>query len=208
MPLPRSLGRFAFAAIAAAWVARPAQAIELTRTEVIDRALEHAYDITAAQRRREMTQARLDGSKALLPSNPYLSFSYWDSTDQTLFSDGSTQGIGPSYTLSLSQTVEIAGQRGKRIEMAQHNDAVASANIDAARLSLVNRVERAFNETLEAHARTQIAYELLHWQRELHKAYRNASETERNDSQIRISRAQSEHASEQHALFIQESRLR
>ncbi len=186
----------------------PAPAAEFTLAEVIDRAIARSYDLEASEHKQEITRARIEDSRSWLASNPYFSFSYWDSTDKTVFSDGRTQGIGPSYTVSLSQTFEIAGQRGKRIEIAHNNDAVASANTDSARHSFVVRVERAFNETLEAHEKTQLAFELLHWQRELHKAYRKSSETDRNESLIRISRAESDYHARQHELFIQETRMR
>lgn len=205
---PRPLLLFAPLAALAAPLAAPVSAVELTRSEVVDRALEQAYDVFAAERRREMTGARITDSKPLLASNPFVSFSYWDSTDQTIVGDGRTEGIGPSYTLSLSQTFELAGQRGRRMAIARHNDAVAAANHDAARNGVVARVERAFNETLEAYERANLAFETLHWQRERHKAYRNASEAARNESLIRISRAESDYASEKHALFVQETRLR
>jgi cobalt-zinc-cadmium efflux system outer membrane protein len=209
MRLPRQLSLAGLAGLAAtATFALPTEAIELTRSEVVDRALANSYEIVSAERRRDVTQARIADSKPLLASNPYLSFSYWDSTDQTLLGDGRTDEVGPSYTLSLSQTFEIAGQRGKRIQIANHNDAVAAANIEGVRRNQIAMVERAFNETLEAHERATLAYETLHWQRQLHKAYRNSTETQRNDSLIRISRAESEHASEKHSLFLLESRLR
>lgn len=213
LPFRRSAGTRSprsacFAALLLLAAAPPAFAIEFTLSEVIDRAIERSYDLEASQHKQEITRARIEDSRSWLASNPYFSFSYWDSTDKTVFSDGRTQGIGPNYTVSLSQTFEIAGQRGKRIEIAHNNDAVASANRDSARHSFVVRVERAFNEALEAHERTQLAFELLHWQRELHKAYRKSSEADRNESLIRISRAESDYHARQHELFIQETRMR
>lgn len=209
MRLPSQLSRTSLAALAAATsFALPADALELTRSEVVERALVTSYELTAAERRQEVTQARIADSKPLLATNPYLSFSYWDSTDQTILGDGRTDEIGPSYTLSLSQTFEIAGQRGKRMEIARFNHAVAGANIEGTRRNQIARIERAFNETLEAHERTTLAFEMLHWQRQLHKAYRDSTETQRNDSLIRISRAESEHASEKHTLFLLETSLR
>ena len=185
----------------------PTSALELTLDELVDRALEVSYDVDAARKREDMTQARVDASTALLASNPFVSFSFWDTTDTRIVNDG-REGIGPSYTLSVSQTFEIAGQRGKRMEVARRNAEVAAANVASARDSLVIQVRRAFFETLEAHQRVQFAYELLHWRRELIKAYRRASAADRNGAEMRASRAEGDYAAEKHSLYLQESRLR
>jgi len=181
--------------------------LELTLDEVLDRASSASHESIVSQAAIDIVDARLQRSQELLPSNPFVGFSYWDSTGTT-FSGDRQRGIGPSYTLSLSQTFEIAGQRGKRVEANRQSAEVARANARASRANLTAGVRRTFNDTIEAHARTGFAFETLHWQRELARTYANSSEAARNQAQMRVVRAEGEYDASKHVLFLHESRLR
>lgn len=186
---------------------RQVRAVELTLDEVIERALQHGHEVQISQTSLDTVDARLRRSQALLPTNPYVSGGFWDTT-ATRFIDDRQRGIGPSYTLSLSQTFEIAGQRGQRVALAASGVDVAEANALAARSTLIANVRRTFHDAIEADARVGFAAETLHWHRELRRAYERSGEAARNQAQIRIARAESDHEASKHALFLLESRLR
>jgi len=186
---------------------KPLGAIELTLDEVLERALEHSHEIAVALAGLDTVAARVRRSEALLPTNPYVSASLWDTT-ATRFIDDRERNIDPSYTFSLSQTFEIAGQRSKRIAAARHGADVAAANAATTRANLTSGIRRTFNDTIEAHARVGLAFELLHWQRELSRAYDQSSENAKNQASIRIARAEGDYEQSQHILFLHESRMR
>lgn len=184
-----------------------AAAVELTLDEAIERALTHSHELNVAQTNLDTVDARLRRSRALLPSNPYVGASFWDTT-ATRFVEQRERGIGPSYTFSLSQTFEIAGQRSKRIAMAAHGSDVAHANAALARSNLIAGVRRLFHDAVEAHTRVALASETLHWQRELRRAYERSSRSAQNQAEMRVARAESELDGSNHSLFLAESRLR
>lgn len=185
----------------------PANALDLTLEQAIERASAASPDLAAARSRIAAAEARIDESSALLSSNPFFSVSMFATTDERIVNNVE-QGIDPSLSFSLSQTFELAGQRSKRIELARNNLAVVAANANGSDQALTMAVQQAFFGTIEARERSRFAYELLHWQRELDKAYRQSSKTSQNDSRIRIARAESSYAAEQLNLFEQQSELR
>lgn len=190
----------------------PASSLELTEDALVARALDVSSDLSDAQQRLRIADARAATSRSLLPRNPFVSLSFWSTTDERILrqSDGTSEEEtrNPSYTFSLSQTLEIAGQRGKRMELAAHNREVAQANLGAARVSVETEARKAFYSALEAHARARLFFELLHWQREMAPAYDTSSQSVRNGQHIRIARAESAYAGARHSLFLQENRIR
>ncbi len=184
-----------------------ATALELSLEQAVSRALENSHDLAASKARVDAAEARIDESSALFNSNPFFSISVFDTTD-TRFINDSEQDIEPSLNFSLSQTFEVAGQRGKRIDLARNNHAVAAAGAASSQLSVEYATREAFYATIEARERARFAYELLHWQRQLDTAYANSKRTVQNDSRMRIARAESTYADEQSNLYEQQTELR
>lgn len=182
-------------------------ALELTLDEAMQRAGELSPDLAASRARVAAADARIDESRALLATNPYFSVSMFDSNDKR-FVNNLEEGIAPSLSFSLSQTFELAGQRGKRIELAQNNRAVAEAGAAAAQQSVAQTVKQAFYGAIIARERSRSAYELVHWQREMDAAYEDSKRSLRNDSRMRIARAETNYAAEQANLFEQQTELR
>lgn len=185
----------------------PVPALELSVDEAVTRALASSHDIAASKARVDAAEARVDESAALFNSNPFFSLSVFDTTD-TRFINNTEQDIEPSLNFSLSQTFEVAGQRGKRIELARNNQAVAAAGAASSQLNVEYATREAFYATIEARDRARFAYELLHWQRQLDTAYANSKRTAQNDSRMRIARAESTYADEQSNLYEQQTELR
>jgi|GEM_PF-4481164 len=112
-----------------------------TLAEALDLAFTHSPVLLARRQAVEEVRAGLVGARTY-PHNPEITLELADRTSP----GGSTADRG----ISISQEIEIAGQRGKRI-------AVASADLDAAeaafsrqRCWLAFQVETAFAEAIRA----------------------------------------------------------
>lgn len=111
-----------------------AEPIRLTVDDAIERASGGSTEVSESRRDLSFAKAGLKRSDYWLPSDPSLSFGAYHSTiKQDLFNELGEQvgrkGYGPNYTFSLSQELEVAGQRQTRVAAAQ-------AEVDRARGSL------------------------------------------------------------------------
>jgi cobalt-zinc-cadmium efflux system outer membrane protein len=122
--------------------------VRLTMDEAVARAAQAYPDLTAARRAVDIAAAGLQRSKAWLPANPYLSGGAGTTTQQ---------GVGNNYGFYLSQELEIAGQRSKRISMATQDVAKAAAEFTDAQQTLAATVKTAFVEGLVGIDRVPLA---------------------------------------------------
>ena len=95
----------------------------------------------------EAATARLDGASLLLPDNPELNLAIGPRTVP----------VEVNYSLSLVQPLEIAGQRGARIDGARAQVRVRQAHLAGRRAALRAQVREAFGAALAAQARLDLA---------------------------------------------------
>ena len=183
------------ALLLAGWHA-PAAALRLTMDEAVTRATQAHPDVASARAAVAIAEAGLQRSKAWLPANPYLSAGA-GTTTQT--------GVGSNYGMYLSQEFEIAGQRSKRVAVANQDIAKATAELSGAQQTLVAAVKTAFVQALVSTDRVGLARQGLDTTADLTKHLsrtKNLTVAERidlNNAQIQESRARRDIAATQQA---------
>ena len=174
----------------------PAAALRLTMDEAVTRATQAHPDVASARAAVAIAEAGLQRSKAWLPANPYLSAGA-GTTTQT--------GVGSNYGMYLSQEFEIAGQRSKRVAVANQDIAKATAELSGAQQTLVAAVKTAFVQALVSTDRVGLARQGLDTTADLTKHLsrsKNLTVAERidlNNAQIQESRARRDIAATQQA---------
>jgi len=116
----------------------------LTLGDALARAREQNPDLLAARQELEIARGRLVKARYPNPFNPEIG------GEVTNRSRGEPGEIGSSadFAVTLSQELEVAGQRGKRIEEAEHNlEKIAQQVRDAERV-LTAQVKGAFYQAL------------------------------------------------------------
>ena len=113
----------------------------LTLERALGIALQQNPDLLAARQELEIARGPLVRSRYLNRFNPTAEGGVFSRE----FAEG---GSGPQYELSLSQEVEIAGQRGLRIEEAQRNLKRVEALVRDRERLLEGAVKRAFYTAL------------------------------------------------------------
>ncbi|NMO14620.1 TolC family protein [Pyxidicoccus fallax] len=178
-----------------AWVllvALPAHAAEraLTLDEALRLALERNPDVRAVEAEVGAARARQAGASLLLRNNPELEAALGprrDGGDSTM-----------QYGVSLTQPVEVGGQRAARREEAQALHIAAEARLVAQRVSLVAQVREAFGRALAAGAQVELAAEAVELAGQALQAaeerYRegDASRIEVNTARVEAGRARRE----------------
>jgi outer membrane protein, heavy metal efflux system len=116
-----------------------ADPLRLTMDEAVARAIATNAELGAARRYIDIAKATLDRSKVWFPANPFVS----GGAQRT-----SQSGVGANYVFLLSQEIEIAGQRSKRIEAATAGVDKANADNAAAEQTLAAAVKTAYVQAL------------------------------------------------------------
>jgi len=173
-----------------------AEPVRLTIDEAVARASQAHPDLAAARRAIDVAAASLQRSKAWLPANPYISGG-GGTTSQ--------QGAGNNYGFYISQEIEVAGQRSKRIDVASQDVAKASSELIGAQQTLAAAVKTAFVQALVNTDRVSLARQGLDITAELSnqlRAMKNPSDAQRidrNNAEIQESRARRDVAAMQQA---------
>ena len=160
--------------------------VRLTMDEAVARAAQTHPDVAAARLAVNIAEAGLQRGKAWLPANPYLSGGAGTTTQH---------GVGNNYGFYISQELEIAGQRTKRIGVAAQDIAKAAAELTGAQQTLAAAVKTAFVQGLVATDRVPLARQGLDVTTELStqlsriKNPSDAQRIDRNNAQIQDSRA-------------------
>lgn len=128
----------------------------LTLEQLLAFAEEHAPSLHLAKSSRVKAEAELEAASLLLRSNPELSLGVGPRRG--------SDGIGTDVEVGLSQELEIAGERGKRIDAAGHLLALADARIEEARWALHCDLHAAFHEALIEESKLRLARQLLEFQ--------------------------------------------
>lgn len=173
-----------------------AERMRLTMDEAVSRAAQAHPDVAAARKAVEIAQASLQRSKAWLPANPYLSAGAGTTTQQ---------GVGTNYGMYLSQEIEIAGQRSKRIGIATQDVAKATSEATSAQHVLTAAVKTAFVQALVSADRATLARQGQQSTAELSQQlgrFKNPSDAQRidrNNALIQESRARRDIATTEQA---------
>jgi cobalt-zinc-cadmium efflux system outer membrane protein len=150
MPL-RDLVALALLALAAPAFARGEDPLALAAAT--ERALASHPEVRQAEADVRAARARAEGASALLASNPEASVAAGPRRD------GGRRST--DWEASLSQRVEIGGQRGARIAAARAEVAAAEARLAARRASVAGEVRELLGRLAAARLRTELADEAL-----------------------------------------------
>ena len=125
------------------------ESLSLTLPEALALARDHNPDILAARQELEIARGRL--GKAHYPSqfNPALGS---EVTDRSRGESGE-HGDSVDFSFSLSQEIEIAGQRGKRIDEAERNLTVVTQRVRDRERLILARVKESFYRALSQRRR-------------------------------------------------------
>lgn len=131
----------------------PKEARVLTWAAVLELARERAPLVALARAQIEEARARLTGASALLPDNP------------TLQAAGGARlhpdGVIPDVDVSLTQSVEVFGRRGARMDVAEQGIEEAEASAADAERSALHDAAAAFLRALYAEERIRLADEAV-----------------------------------------------
>ena len=154
-----------------------AQVPQLTREEAIRMALARNATLQAKQLEVQSTQAN-EITAALRP-NP----------TATYLAEQFGSQVSPQYTVSIGQTIETGGKRGRRIESARAATRVTSFELEDVRRQVIFQTKKAFNDALVAQASEALATANLATLDELERLQRFRAE--RGDiSQLELTRIQ------------------
>lgn len=127
----------------------PAATPSPTLDQLLAYADRHAPKLVVARQRALRGDAEIEAASPLLPANPEVGAAIGG---KTLAASSFLQ-----IETSLSQRLEIAGERGLRIKAAKRGREVARAEVEEVRWQVQVRVRRMFSEALLATARRQLA---------------------------------------------------
>lgn len=119
----------------------------------------HSPVLLVARSTRSRAEAARAGANILLPSNPQLSV-----VAGPRFSNGAS---GIDFQASLTQQIQIAGERGTRIDAAERFAEMTDAEIEQVRWNVHCDVHAAFHRTLVEQERTRLAERVVTFQKEV-----------------------------------------
>lgn len=178
--------------------AAAAQPTPVTLQEVVRRAVESSYSVIEADKRIAAARTALERSRAWLASNPQVTGggSASNSEFERLTQDSSggqisrRERFGPSYSFTLQQDLEIAGQRGARIEAAARGLDVAIADRRNREASVRAEAKKAFVEALESRAKVALAARATDLIRKVNAGFRRQDLDERQQINFNTSTMQ------------------
>lgn len=138
--------------------AEPAPDPHVTLQALQEYAETHAPLLRTERARVELGEAGVTAAAPLFPANPEIN---------TTLGRQTTGGSQSPYSVTIQQQVEIAGERGLRIEAAERSRDLAQARSDAARWEIRWRIRAAFNEVLLAREKLLVADRTVEYSREL-----------------------------------------
>lgn len=124
----------------------------LTLAEALELARERNPDLLAARREREVAQGRLVKARYPNPFNPEIG---GEVTNRSRGEPGEV-GNTADFAVTLSQELEVAGQRSKRIEEAERNIEKVSQQVRDAERVLTAQVKEVFYQALSRKRRLDL----------------------------------------------------
>jgi cobalt-zinc-cadmium efflux system outer membrane protein len=153
---------WSFAVVVAAWLGVPAVAraqescgTHVTRSNVVSCALARSFAIEAERAGTAAAEGRRLAASPVLPSNPVLSATAGRRQDPLA---GET---GAAWDVSVSQELEIAGQRGLRREAAEADVAAQRARVAQTERDVATDALDAYFEVLAAREESALAGQLV-----------------------------------------------
>ncbi len=134
----------------------------MTLREAVDAALKNNPDLQSVRLEKDAAQGRLDQAGLWLRSNPVI--------EGSLSRKDTVPGGGEKVTnrsFSLAQELEIAGQRGLRVDVAKNGMEKANQDIRDRQRILVAEVKDSFAWALAAKRKVALAEEAVRLQEEL-----------------------------------------
>ncbi len=177
--------------------------LRLTVEDAVARAAAIDVTVSAARKDIEVAQANLERSTSWLPANPFVAGGAQHGTN-----------VPPTYTFSLSQEIEVAGQRDKRVGAATQAMETATWEMKTAEQNLAAAVKTAFVRALIGGDRVSVAQRNVDAARQLAEAVAirkrptDADRIDLNTAQIQESRARQELSAAQHAHSTAQDALR
>lgn len=159
----------------------------ITLRESIDLALDRNAELLTFAADVAAANARLSGASTLLPTNPEASVAAGPRR--------STGGGSTDIAVEVSQRLEIAGQRGLRIDVARADVAAAEARLNARKAEVAAGVREAFARALAAGAQLELAGFAAELARSALQASEHrrtagaASQIETNTARVEVGRA-------------------
>jgi cobalt-zinc-cadmium efflux system outer membrane protein len=123
----------------------------LSMDDAVAVALEHNLELQVSAREIDAARARQTGASLLLAGNPEVTTAAGPRL--------SDSGDSVDWGVALSQRVEIAGQRGARMEVAEAGLRAAEARLAARRSALAADVREAFGRVVAAEQLVAVATE-------------------------------------------------
>jgi len=123
----------------------PPSSLSLSLPDALDRAERESALVRRAVREREEIAAREVGAGILLPTNPLLGVAAGVRRDPSY-----DPTRGPTFALRAEQMIEVAGQRGARLEVVRQAVRAARLREDVARTEIRARVRTAYLGALVA----------------------------------------------------------
>lgn len=140
--------------IALSPISAAAQTLRLSEQEAVERALTQSPLVLRAAAERDVAAAERVGAGVVLPANPVVEGAGGHRRDK---SASIPLAAGPEWQVRLSQTVEIAGQRGTRLREAARGLAVAEAQQQVAQAETRARARDAYVTLQVARAQVEAA---------------------------------------------------
>ena len=145
------------AAIIIHWTDAHAETLRLTMEEAVQRAKDTNPELSANRKDLEVARVSVERSRPLLPSNPIVTFGTFGLGTQRRLDTGESTSGHANFFGSVTQEFEIAGQRSKRIDVAQRSLEKETWNTRSAELNLTATVRAAFVHALAHTQRVAIA---------------------------------------------------
>lgn len=171
------------------------RAERISLKEAVEKALENNLELQAFRKRLDEARGDLTKASLILPSNPNVESKIgnrYDTRENSRDTD---------YSITLSQEFQIAGQRGKRISVAEKNLEKVTSEIETLEWDITARVKKNFYEILalrkvtEARQTIQELYKRLQEAIQLKFKEGAATILEQNTANIQYNRARREYLS-------------
>jgi len=161
----------------------------LTLDQLLSRADQGAPEIREADERQQLGEAERAGAEIAQPFNPEV---------ESRLGVGTAEGEVRKVEVTLKQRLEVAGERGRRIEAARRHRGTLEARRDRARRGVRLRVRRLYRLALVERRRVELEQRVAELTGELLEIARQRLEAgEEGQSAVLVARAESATARQQ-----------
>ncbi len=156
---------------------------EVSLHTILDYADRHSPLLAVARARSQLSEAEVTAASVLLPDNPEIEIGAGPKFGPT--------SLGLEIEVSLVQSIEIAGQRGLRIDAANSEIDVARLRLEDAKWRVHRLVHEAFHNALLARERAAAAARVLEFATRLEQiTMRRLEAGEVSQVQVRLAKGE------------------